>query len=76
MIASPAGMLYFSLESKSGRGGRLAPWPPGQNKVKVFGGAMVRHRWGGAGPAYMSAPVSSRATYRCKLAVKSLVVTR
>jgi hypothetical protein len=50
MIASPAGMLYFSMESKSGRVRRLPPGPPEQNMLKLLGGAMVDHGWGGQVP--------------------------
>jgi hypothetical protein len=47
MIASPVGMLYFSMESKSRRVRRLPPGPPEQNMLKLLGGTMVDHEWGG-----------------------------
>ena len=62
MIASPAGMLYFSMESKSRRVRRLPPGPPEQNMLKLLGGTMVDHGWGGAGAAQQRSPLSARAT--------------
>jgi hypothetical protein len=61
MIASPAGMLYFSMESKSGRVRCLPPGPPEQNMLKLLGGTMVDHGWG-ADAAQQRSPLSARAT--------------